>query len=173
MTIDQFIQEAKRIQSQPSVYAYGFTGQTLTGKNIKSKAKQYPSWYSQDRINRLYKSIGINGYDCSGLIKAIFKNMNETIPDLNADMIFKMYCEPAAEPKKGMLIHKSGHIGILIDSDYVIEASSSKGSVIISKRSEKLWTEFGTFKLLNQESNGSNNENLLEDLKALIKKYGG
>ena len=172
MNVDQFIKEAKRIQSVPSVYAYGFTGQVLTGENIKAKAKQYPNWYNQTRINNLYNHIGLNGYDCSGLIKAIFKNMNESFPDINADMIYKLYCESVDVPFAGCLIHKEGHIGICLDPEYVIEASSAAGSVIISKRSEKNWKEFGKFKLLSFDQENNLND-LLQDLKDLIKKYGG
>lgn len=172
MNVNSFIQEAKRIQSSDSVYAFGFTGQKLTSDLIRSKAKQYPGWYSQDRIKNLEAKIGINAYDCSGLIKAICKNLNISFPDINADMIFKLYCNPQAIPSAGCLIHKDGHIGICIDSEYVIEASSAAGKVIISKRLEKNWKEFGYFNILDSgfpESSGD----LLSDLKELIKKYEG
>ena len=170
MTKDEFINKAIEIASgDPVVYAYGFTGQVLSEASIKAKAKQYPSWYTDERKKNLNKYIGRYACDCSGLIKWILKS--EMFPDFNADNIFNVYCTKVDKPYAGCLAHKKGHIGIVINDTEVVEASSSKGKVVISNIKDRDFTEYGKFNYLKEIP--STGDNLLEDLKALIKKYGG
>lgn len=170
MTKDDFITTAIAIaHREPVIYAYGFTGQVLTDASIQAKAKQYPNWYTDARIKHLKTYIGNKACDCSGLIKWILKE--EMFPDFNADSIYNVYCKTVAKPYAGCLAHKKGHIGICISDTKVVEASSTEGRVIISDISKRNWTEFGEFTYLKEEM--SKQECLLQDLKDLIKKYGG
>lgn len=170
MTKDEFINKAIEITSgEPVMYAYGFTGQVLSEASILAKAKQYPNWYTGTKINNLRTFIGRKACDCSGLIKWILKE--EMFPDFNADSIYNVYCKTVSKPYAGCLAHKKGHIGICINDTKVVEASSTEGRVIISDISKRNWTEFGEFTYLKEEM--SKQECLLQDLKDLIKKYGG
>ena len=170
MTKDEFINKAIEIASgEPVVYAYGFTGQMLTSELLDRKAKQYPNWYTDERKKNLSKHIGRYACDCSGLIKWILKS--EMFPDFNADNIFSVYCTKVDKPYAGCIAHKKGHIGIVINEMEVVEASSSKGKVVISNIKDRDFTEYGKFNYLKEEL--SKQECLLQDLKDLIKKYGG
>lgn len=170
MTKDEFINKAIEIASgEPVTYAYGFTGQVLSEASIQAKAKQYPSWYNETRIKHLKYQLGRKACDCSGLIKWILKE--EMFPDFNADSIYSVYCKTVSKPYAGCLAHKKGHIGICISDHSVVEASSTEGHVVISEISKRNWTEFGEFTYLKEEM--SKQEYLLQDLKDLIKKYGG
>ena len=170
MTKDEFINKAIEIASGEAViYAYGFVGQELTEAIINAKAKQYPNWYTDARIKNLKSNIGRKACDCSGLIKWILKS--EMFPDFNADSIYSVYCKTVSKPYAGCLAHKKGHIGICISDHTVVEASSSEGRVIISDISKRNWAEFGEFTYLKEEA--TKEERLLQDLKDLIKKYGG
>lgn len=170
MTKDEFINKAIEIASgEPVTYAYGFTGQVLSEASIQAKANQYPSWYNETRIKHLKYQLGRKACDCSGLIKWILKE--EMFPDFNADSIYSVYCKTVVKPYAGCLAHKKGHIGICISDTKVVEASSTEGRVIISEISKRNWTEFGEFTYLKEEM--SKQECLLQDLKDLIKKYGG
>lgn len=170
MTTQEFIKKAEDIaKGAPVYYAYGFTGQMLTDASINAKAKQYPNWYTADRIKELKKHNGCTACDCSGLIKWILKE--EMFPDFNADNIFNVYCTKVDKPYAGCLAHKKGHIGIVINDNEIVEASSSKGKVVISNIKDRDFTEYGKFTYLKEVP--SKGDALLEDLKALIKKYGG
>lgn len=170
MTKDEFIKKAEQIaKGVPVYYAYGFTGQTLSDASILARAKQYPNWYTGARITELQRHNGCTACDCSGLIKWILKE--EMFPDFNADNIFSVYCTKVDKPYAGCLAHKNGHIGIVINDTEVVEASSLKGKVIISNIKDRDFTEYGKFTYLKEEL--SKQECLLQDLKDLIKKYGG
>ena len=178
MTKESFIQAAKAIADSKTAYLYGGTGEKITESVINSKAAQYPKWYTASRIKKLKGCIGYRGFDCSGLIKGIFKDAKEPMKDLNADSIFSTMCIKESKPEAGYLAHKKGHIAIVIDSDHIIEASSSAGKVKISDISSAY--EFGRFTLLNDEngsvSTGSDVNRLQEiiaNLQAIIEKYGG
>lgn len=181
MTINQFISRAKDIAEGKTVYLYGGIGQPVTSILINAKAKQYPKWYTASRIKKLSCYIGYLGYDCSGLIKAICKDLNEPIKDMNADSIFSTMCIKTDDPAAGCLAHVKGHIGIVIDSDHVIEANSKKEKVCISDINERKW-EFGKFTILKEDvtsipapaqpENPSNKyEQMLQDLQNIINKY--
>ena len=170
MTTQEFVKMAEDIaKGTPVYYAYGFTGQILSVAAINAKAKQYPEWYTDARIKELKKHIGYPACDCSGLIKGMLRE--ELFPDFNADHIFNVYCVKVDKPYAGCLAHKKGHIGIVINDTEVVEASSSKGKVVISNIKDRDFTEYGVFVFLKETP--STGDNLLEDLKALIKKYGG
>ena len=170
MTTQEFIKKAEQIaKGVPVYYGYGFTGQVLSDASIQARAKQYPNWYTADRIKELKKHNGCTACDCSGLIKWVLKE--EMFPDFNADYIFSVYCTKVDKPYAGCLAHKKGHIGIVINDTEVVEASSSKGKVVISNIKDRDFTEYGKFNYLKEVH--SKGDALLEDLKALIKKYGG
>lgn len=170
MTASEFVSQAEFIARSKTRYAYGCTGQIITSNLINQKAAQYPAWYTAERKKSLLTDAGCQAYDCSGLIKAILKN--ESFPDINADTIFKQYCEKVNDPYAGCLAHKKGHIGICVNDNQVVEASSSAGKVIISDNSSRNWEEFGKFKFLSFTYYKTMDQ-LISDLKIIINKYEG
>lgn len=172
MKSSEFILQARTIASVKTRYAFGCTGQKITSNLIAQKAAQYPAWYTKERKSSLLSDAGCLAFDCSGLIKYILRN--ESFPDINADTIFKTYCEKVNIPGAGCLAHKKGHIGICLNDHQVVEASSSSGAVVISDNSSRNWEEFGKFNFL--QFDNFENEKLnqfISDLKELINKYEG
>ena len=74
MKSNEFVSILKGAASKSTVYAWGMFGQTITKARVEAKAKQYPSWYTSDKINKIFAPLydkGYLGYDCVGLVKGV------------------------------------------------------------------------------------------------------
>ena len=170
MNKNDFINKALQIANSKTAYAYGFTGQTITPELIAAKMKQYPAWYTPERVKTLNSKCGYMGFDCSGLIKYLCNALGDPIKDINADSIYKTLCTPTNKAYAGCLAHKAGHIGIVIDDERVIESSSASGGVVISSVNNPKWKEFGAFNLL---TNDATIDDLIADIERVLSKYKG
>ena len=63
-------------KTKKTVYAWGMFGSPITKSIVSGKAKQYPSWYTQSKLESVFSPLyGSNppvwGFDCIGLIKGV------------------------------------------------------------------------------------------------------
>ena len=67
MTVEAFLKILKSIEKDyKTVYVYGGIGQIVTNSLLAAKSKQYPSFYTVNRMARLKKIVnkGDFGFDC-------------------------------------------------------------------------------------------------------------
>ena len=151
------------VNNYNTVYAYGTWGQIVTDSLVNKKAKQYPSWYTEQRKINLKKLINKNywAFDCSGLIKsvlwgwsgnkalnnggAVYKSNN--VPDISANSMIKKCSNISTDfssIEMGELLWMDGHVGIYYKDKQVIECSPAfKNKVQITKLSDRKWLKHG------------------------------
>ena len=143
-----------------SIYLYGAFGQKLTESFINQKVKQYI--YNLPRKSIYKKCMNSSGteyaFDCVGLIKAYLWGGHGNVKynskqDKSANGMYnasKVKGKMSSMPETpGILVHMSGHIGIYIGDNYVIECTPNKsfatqnhggGGVCKTKLSSRKWT---------------------------------
>ena len=116
-------------------YASGCFGQKATDSFINDKAKQYPSWYTKSRVNKL-KALPDDTrlFDCCGLIKAIqwgFPNVVYTsngLKDVNDQGLWDMSKEQSKDFKNikvGELLWIKGHVGLYVGDGKTVECTTN------------------------------------------------
>lgn len=137
-------------------YMWGEYGRLITAEHIESKATQYPSRYSEARKAELEKCIGTHyGCDCAGLIKWFLWTENDThkiIYDSDTDRnCTGLYNAAVAKgdisalPEvTGLVLYKSGHVGVYIGNGEAIECtlSSYGDGVVKSLVQGRGWTHW-------------------------------
>lgn len=132
-------------------YWYGCFGQTATKALYNAKKKQYPKYYEWSCPS---SQLGKKVFDCVGLIKGYLWSSSITAtPKYNASQDVSangMYdkCKKkgriSSMPKvPGVLVFKSGHVGVYIGDGTVVEAKGHKYGVIKSKLSAGGWINWG------------------------------
>lgn len=125
-----------------TVYALGMWGFKITEEKIQTKAKQYPSWYTETRINMLRQLIGKNywGFDCVCMPKAIFwgwagdDSMDKGgavytangVPDLGANQLYNACVEKSKDFTNimiGELCWMDGHVGVYVGNGLSVECT--------------------------------------------------
>jgi hypothetical protein len=118
-------------------YWYGTYGNVCTMKKYESKKKQYPEHYGSSRTKGYMKDIeqGRRCADCVGMIKSFFWTGNRYntdpkygtngCPDKSANGLFDM-CKETGDIKTipdipGIVVWKSGHIGVYVGNGYTVE----------------------------------------------------
>ena len=166
ITSSNFISQLCNIANQKTVYAWGMFGSPITQAIVNGKAKQYPSWYTEYRIETIFSPLYGRkplawGFDCIGLIKAVlwgWRGENDKtyggavyasngVPDISADaMINKCYQVSAdfSEISKGEYLWMKGHCGIYIGNGKVVESTPKWGNgVQITALSDRDWLKHG------------------------------
>lgn len=152
MKRDEFVIKALNIvKNYKTVYMWGVFGAPVTNELIDAKAKQYPSWYTAEKI-KLFKSLvgmGYFGFDCVNLIKgilwgwngdtskyyggAVYPNSEDVIsgtviPDTSANSLIGICTSVSTDFSKivpGEAVWITGHIGIYIGDGKVVECTPS------------------------------------------------
>ena len=125
-----------------TVYALGMWGFRIEEETITAKAKQYPQWYTQARINMLRNLIGKNywGGDCVCSIKAALWGWvgdwskrqggavyaSNGVPDIGANQIIKVCSDVSTDFTNieiGELCWMDGHVGIYIGDGLSVECT--------------------------------------------------
>lgn len=134
-------------------YVMGTFGQVLTNDLLEAKLAQLPDAVGpyEDFIRSNY--LGVRTADCIGLIKGYSwydpdtGNINygsNGMPDVSADQIYNQASEKGSMSTMpeipGIILHKSGHVGIYIGNGYVIEALGTRYGVIRSALGSRGWT---------------------------------
>lgn len=142
-------------------YWYGTYGQKCTKALYLSKRRQYPAHYGESRTERYRKDVaaGLRCVDCVGLVKGALWTAGGTrspvyasfgCPDRSADGLFE-YCQdkgmktgPVRELPEvpGLLLHKSGHVGVYVGGGYLIEAQGFDAGVVRSKVAKRSFTRY-------------------------------
>lgn len=142
------VEYAKKQLNRNTVYMWGSFGQLVTNSFITQKAKQYPTWYTPERVNKFKGLINKNVYafDCVGLIKGYLWEKKGYTPneDKSANGMYraaKVKGDIKTMPEKpGILVWMEGHMGIYVGNGLVIEATPKwKDGVQITKLSDRKW----------------------------------
>lgn len=151
-------------------YWYGTCYYKCTSSLLASKTKQYPKHYTVARKKGYQADIdaGAMCCDCVGLIKgAIWSDLGTRAtkygtggcPDKSADGMLT-YCKSKGMPSgnmstfpdtPGLLLHKSGHVGVSIGGGYAIEARSYADDVVKTKISGRGWTSWARLPFISYE----------------------
>ena len=153
MKSNEFVSILKKINTQKTVYAWGMFGQTITKARVEAKAKQYPSWYTTDKVNRIFAPLydkGYLGYDCVGLVKGVLWEGNYAsngVPDISADAMIgrcKSVSTDFSSIAVGEFVWLKGHCGIYIGEGKVVESTPTwSNGVQITNLSARNWTKHG------------------------------
>ncbi len=173
MTSKEFINVAKTIAASHTMYASGTFGQKFTESFIAQKAKQYPKYYTQSRINAIRHEAATGPlylFDCCGLIKAIIWGWPNTkyaangMKDVNDFGIWANYCKERSvdfsDIEPGEIVHMDGHVGIYIGNGKVVEATARwENKVLVSSiyKGDKYfrqWAGHAKLTLLNYTEGG-------------------
>ena len=162
-----FVDILKKIATeQKTVYAWGMFGSAITIATVTAKAKQYPAWYTQQKIVSVFTPIYRNGalvwgFDCVGLIKAVLWGWNGDtgktyggavyasggVPDLSADKMIGVCSDVGSNFSNvavGEFLWMKGHCGIYVGNGQVVESTPKwKNGVQITSLSARKWLKHG------------------------------
>lgn len=135
MKNSEFVKKLLEVLNYKTCYAKGTFGQSATPGFIDQKAKQYPKWYTLNRISML-KALPDDTklFDCIGLIKGVmwgFPNMiykSNGVPEMNDQDAWNMATEKSEDfsnIKPGELLWLQGHVGVYIGEGRGIECTTS------------------------------------------------
>lgn len=135
-------------------YWYGTFGQLGSEKLLDEKTKQYPKMYKKWDRESFKDGYGQKVHDCIGLaVKGYMMSPAVNEPaiynpkyDVSADQMIKL-CDITGGIESmpnipGILVWKSGHIGIYAGYHSVIEAKGHADGVIVTKDVQK-WKKWG------------------------------
>ncbi|MBQ4121488.1 MAG: peptidoglycan-binding protein [Clostridia bacterium] len=153
-------------------YWYGTCVYICTKSLLKSKTKQYPTHYGSSRTSTYEKHIAARHIcmDCIGLIKGFFwtnggegvleylnggaeyknKYGSNGCPDKGANGMLSWLKSKGCKNGKiatmpdvpGILLFKSGHVGVYVGNGYAVEAQGFAYGVVKTKVSKRPWTEW-------------------------------
>ena len=135
-------------------YWYGTFGNTATNSLLTSKKKQYPSHYTEKRLEKYKSQLGERVHDCVGLIKGYLWSESATsAPKYNSAQDesangMRGRCKEsgliATLPEiPGVLVFFSGHVGVYIGNGKVIEARGFNYGVVETNLKDRPWTHWG------------------------------
>ena len=152
--------------TKKTVYAWGMFGSTITKSTVQGKAKQYPYWYTERKIDSvfspLYGSVTpVWGFDCIGLIKGVLwgwgGNESKTyggaiyasngVPDVSADAMIGRCSNVNTDFSSiavGEYLWMKGHCGVYMGNSKVIESSPKwANGVQVTALSARNWLKHG------------------------------
>lgn len=159
LTSAMLVEFVKEVYARKWVYWYGTCGYKCTQALYNSKRNQYPGHYTAARASGYAKDIAEGRWcaDCVGMIKAFFW-MNGNIdgpnryatnhcPDTSADGMIKL-CKQTGPISTipdipGLVVWKSGHIGVYIGNGYTIEERGFAYDCVKRKVKDGPWTRWG------------------------------
>lgn len=167
MKASDFVSILKSIaNTQKTVYAWGMFGSTITREKVQGKAKQYPYWYTQSKLQSIfYPLCGIDppawGFDCVGLVKGVLWGWNgdesksyggavyasNGVPDISADAMIGKCTQVSSDFSSvaiGEFLWLKGHCGVYIGDGKVVESTPAwKNGVQITNLSARNWLKHG------------------------------
>lgn len=88
----------------------------------------YAEYFDNGRDKLMLEMAEASGYtipgaDCSGTVVGIWRKLKIKIPtfDANANSLYNNYCVPTSNPIPGDLAWRSGHIGIYVGGNWIVE----------------------------------------------------
>lgn len=141
LTNIKLVEHCKMALQQKWGYVYGTFGTILNEDTLKHKMKQYPQNVSQFETFIRQNWMDRRVTDCIGLIKSYLwwdngKVRYNSTQDKSANGMYQVAKEKGAintiPEVPGILVWKSGHIGVYIGNGQVIESRGTKQGVIQS-----------------------------------------
>lgn len=132
-------------------YWYGTFGQISSAQLLREKRAQYPARYTASDYD---KQFGKRVHDCVGLIKgAMWSETFDSKPkydpsnDVSANQMISLCTEKGPIEKipemPGLIVWKSGHVGVYVGNKTVIEARGHAWGVMQTRIDERPWELFG------------------------------
>lgn len=167
MKANNFVSKLYEIATtKKTVYAWGMFGSTITKSRVQGKAKQYPYWYTENKIASVFAPLyGAKppawGFDCIGLIKAILWGWegDETkvyggavyasngVPDASADAMIGKCTDVSTDFGNiavGEFLWMKGHCGVYIGNSKVVESSPKwLNGVQVTSLTARTWLKHG------------------------------
>ena len=125
-------------------YVYGTKMEILDDVKLNILAKEYPSVFTTSYINKAKKFIGKECTDCSGLISAYTKKLLGSA-QLYSSAKKRMKIDTWKDWAVGVVLWKSGHVGVYIGDGYVIEARGIDYGTVKTKITDRGWKYGLTF----------------------------
>lgn len=165
----EFVEACKRLVGMP--YWYGTCIYPCSRSLLASKKVQYPTHYRESRM-RKYESDcekHLLAMDCVGMIKGFFwcgglspifsyinggcslpRKYGKDIPDKSANSLGPWCKSKGAQAGKidsipdvpGIIVHKSGHVGVYVGNGEVVEARGFDYGVVKTKVKERPWKDW-------------------------------
>lgn len=117
---------------------------TLARLNSYFNKSQYAPYFDGGRESMMRSMAKASGYtivgaDCSGFIVGLWRDAHVVSAgfDANADHLYSSYCIPTSTPKAGDLAHKSGHIGLCVSPNWVVESGGGAYGIQLTKRTDR------------------------------------
>lgn len=176
-------------------YWYGTCVYACTSSLLSRKSQQYPAHYGSSRTFTYKKHIASRMVcaDCSGLIKGFFwtnggqgvinylnggsefKNNygSNGFPDKGANSMLSWLKSEGCKHGKiatlpevpGVLLFKSGHVGVYVGNGYAVEAEGFAYGVVKTKVSKRPWTEWAYLPASLLDYDGNETDVPVETLK--------
>ena len=167
MRVSSFVSILKKIATEhKTVYAWGMFGTPITKSTVAGKAKQYPYWYTENKINSVFAPIYrsnslVWGFDCVGLVKGVLWGWNgdtskvyggavyasNGVPDISADAMIGRCSNVSSNFDSiaiGEFLWMKGHCGVYIGNGQVVESTPQWVSgVQITNLSARNWLKHG------------------------------
>ncbi len=165
-----------------AAYIWGGLGHRITQGHIDKLSALYPKVFTKEYREKCQKNIGKLGYDCVGLAKHfLWGNAGDGIlrhyeaaTDVGADALYNFCVEKgkiSALPElEGLLLHRSGHVGIYLGGGELVEARGIDHGVVISKLPARDFQNWG--KLLGVEYRMGGGELSVSEVALLLKTHG-
>lgn len=151
MIFTEFAEKLKKAATETNtVYMKGTFGAPLTEKSLCSRAKQYPSWYTPEKMKRFRSLIGKNyfGFDCVCLIKGIVWGWNGNKDHVYGGAVYcsnglkdlsvsgmKAFCTQVSSDfstvRVGEILFLPGHVGVYIGDGLACECTSQWGGRVM------------------------------------------
>lgn len=165
---NEFVARLKEIATERNtVYAWGMFGSPITKSVVKAKAKQYPKWYTNEKINTVFAPLYGKawGFDCVGLVKGVLWGWNANsgavyasngVPDISADAMITKCTGVSTDFTSlsvGEFLWMKGHCGIYIGDGLVIESTPKwNNGVQITAIGKRTWTKHGKLPYVGYEA---------------------
>lgn len=164
----ELVDYVEQVYLRKWVYWYGTVGYPCTLDLYKNKRKQYPKYYTDAREAGYMADIkaGATCCDCVGMIKSFFwkdgdidaatrydgEGKRTGCPDVSANGMIDL-CQDkgpiASLPEvPGLVVWRSGHIGVYVGGGYTIEARGFAYDVQKRKLTDGTWAKWGRLPFL-------------------------
>lgn len=111
----------------------------------------YAPYYDSGRKEMMQRMAAKSGYtivgaDCSGMIVGLWRSAHVVSSgfDANANHLYSSYCveRKVSNLQPGDLAHKSGHIGLVVAPNWIVEAVGGAYGIQLTKRTDRRVMDF-------------------------------